>query len=362
MKKHHKHHKAKLQKRKTKKLTLNKILFLFSMLGIVLCIGYYLVFVMFTPYRISNNLVVINKGETLQHMLSDGGLSTVIHNKRLFYYLIRVLKIDKKIMPGIYALKTENSMWDIVMQLKDGKPTLISVTILSGWNFTQIKYKVDHLDNIVHATKNQSEEEIAKILNLPYNKIEGLLYPDTYYLSPSQTDLELYSHAYHKMQDKVKSILKSQNLEYLLEGNSYYTSEHYGNKLPYKDFYSVLTMASLIEKETSNPKDMQKVATVFVNRLNRGMDLQDDPAVFYGLNNKKTITRSDFKIDTPYNTYLHPGLPPSPICSPSYAAIIASVNPLTDKEVVYFVADGDGNTIFAKTYKEHKKNIVSTKV
>jgi len=326
------------------------------------CIFYYLFNALFVSYKINNNLIVINRGESVQHMIYEGGLSPVIHHRRLFYYLIRLLHVDKHIVPGIYAMQAEESMMSILFQLRAGRPNFISFTIFSGSNFTQLKKSIDSLDNIIHLTKDKSEQDIAQMLNIPYDRLEGMLYPDTYYISPNQTDFELYSSAYRKMQEQISTLLRQKDLGYLLSPeNKELNKELADNQLPYKDFYQVLTMASLIEKETHNSTDMQKVATVFINRLKHNMPLQDDPAVFYGLSNKKTITRSDFKIDTPYNTYLHLGLPPTPICIPSMAAVVASITPINNPNILFFVADNMGNTIFAKTYEQHQKNVMSVK-
>lgn len=336
----------------------NRLVILIIVLGLNICVFYYLYNALFISYKTNNTLIVINRGESVQHMIYEGGLAPVIHHRRLFYYLIRLLHVDKHIVPGIYAMQVEENMVSILLQLRAGRPNFISFTIFSGSNFTQLKKSIDNIDNIVHLTKDKSEKEIAQMLNLPYDKIEGLLYPDTYYISPNQTDVELYSSAYRKMQEQMSYLLRQKGLEYLLNSNN---TDLIEKELPYKDFYQVLIMASLIEKETHNSADMQKVATVFINRLKHNMPLQDDPAVFYGLSNKKTITRPDFKIDTPYNTYLHTGLPPTPICIPSMAAVVASITPINNPNILFFVADNMGNTIFAKTYEQHQKNVISTK-
>jgi UPF0755 protein len=123
----------------------------------------------------------------------------------------------------------------------------------------------------------------------------------------------------------------------------------------YTSPYQLLIMASLIYKETARVEDMYLVSTVFNNRLHRGMKLQDDPSVFYGLRYRKDgkVTRSDFQIDTPYNTYLRLGLPPTPICTPSDMALKAASQPLDRPELTYFVAIGKGKTQFSATYDQH---------
>ncbi len=344
-----------------KKQNLVISLILLILLGV--SVLYYLFDALFIEYKVNNNLVVINQGESVSHMVYEGGLAPIIHHRRLFYYLVRILNIDKHIVPGIYALQSEENMFDLLLKLRRGHPTFISFTILSGTNFSQLKKNIDNLAYIIHTTKDKSEQEIAKMIHAPYDKLEGLMYPDTYYISPNQTDLEIYLSSYKKMQEQLYTILKQRNLYYLVDSNLSATksAKLFNANLPYNNLYQVLIMASLIEKETSNANDMQKVATVFINRLKHNMSLQNDPAVFYGLRHKKTITRSDFKIDTPYNTYIHHGLPPTPICIPSMAAVIASITPINDPNVLFFVADSKGNTIFSKTYEQHQKNIMLIK-
>jgi UPF0755 protein len=171
--------------------------------------------------------------------------------------------------------------------------------------------------------------------------MEGLLYPSTYFIAPNQPDLEVMRISYRLMQSKLADLWVNKNK----------------NATNYQDPYQLLVMASLIQKETSDKEDMYQISTVFNNRLRTNMRLQDDPAVFYGLNNKATITRADFKIDTPYNTYLHNGLPPTPICTPSQSALAAAANPGDDYKLLYFVAIGNGKTKFSYSYGEHSQAV-----
>jgi UPF0755 protein len=147
-------------------------------------------------------------------------------------------------------------------------------------------------------------------------------------------------NAYKLMQTKLSAVWQVKNT------NALYTTP-----------YQLLTMASLIQKETNNESDMLQISTVFNNRLRSNMRLQDDPAVFYGLGNKDVITRADFAIDTPYNTYLHNGLPPSPICIPSQAALNAAANPGDDYKLLYFIAIGNGKSKFSTSYQEHTEAV-----
>jgi UPF0755 protein len=128
--------------------------------------------------------------------------------------------------------------------------------------------------------------------------------------------------------------------------------------LPYRNPYEALIMASIIEKETGRADDRALVAAVFVNRLRKGMLLQTDPTVIYGLGEKfdGNLRKRDLQADTPYNTYTRSGLPPSPIAMPGAAAIHAALHP-ADSDALYFVARGDGSSQFSKTLDEHNKAV-----
>lgn len=339
---------------------------------IVIWLGIYIGYIFLDTFSVKNTKVLVNQGESVYYMVYKGGLSSIINHKLIFYYAIKLFNIDKRIVPGVYNLPSKSNLITILLELKNGKPNFISFTIVRGETFSQIKNKVDNLPNIIHITANSTEAEITDMMNIDYSgsKLEGLLAPDTYYLSPNQTDLEFYIRAYHKMWQHFFLILQDYSLTAFNNWWNYqllYSRQlfdykifpplFYYEQLPYDSFYQILIMASLIEKETGDAEDMRKVAAVFINRLNKNMFLQDDPAVFYGLNYKAKITRADFKVNTPYNTYLHKGLPPSPIATVSDLAIIASVNPFPDRNLLFFIADKNSNTIFANNYHQHQHNI-----
>jgi UPF0755 protein len=128
--------------------------------------------------------------------------------------------------------------------------------------------------------------------------------------------------------------------------------------LPYRNAYEALIMASIVEKETGRSEDRPLIAAVFVNRLRKGMLLQTDPTVIYGLEDKfdGNLRKRDLQADTPYNTYTRPGLPPSPIAMPGSAALLAALHPAAS-DALYFVARGDGSSQFSRTLDEHNKAV-----
>ncbi len=319
----------------------------FKLLTKILLVGFVLFasmlgYTVFYPYKIPNNSyqLVVDMNENVSGIANDLSEHDIIKNKFIFRGLLRLLRRDRNIAAGLYFLKNSMSTWDIVARVTNGKPDQISVTFIDGWSIEQVRSYVNLLSNIQHTTTNFTDEELKKSLKIEYPSLEGLFYPSTYFVAPNQTDLEIYQQAYRLMQRKLTELYTKRS-----------TVSIYSNP------YQMLTMASLIQKETSDKEDMLLVATVFNNRIKTGMKLQDDPSVFYGLKHQKTIKRKSFQIDTPYNTYTRFGLPPTPICIPSYEAIVAASQPQDKPDLLYFLAIGSGKTKFSKTYSEHKSAI-----
>lgn len=299
-------------------------------------------YVVFMPHQIPNQRysLVIGRHQPLHKVANQLESAGIISHPRLLVLLTRLQGKDKRIIAGMYILNHPMSLWDIVNRITSGHPDEISVTILEGWNFKQIRENLDSESQLTHLTTSMSESQILSALKINSPRMEGLLYPSTYFVAPGQSDLEVMHNAYYLMQTKLTAAWQNKNTNTV-----------------YQTPYQLLTMASLIQKETSDESDMVLISTVFNNRLRSNMRLQDDPAVFYGLNNKEIIVRADFAIDTPYNTYLHNGLPPTPICTPSQAAIEAAARPTADKTLLYFIAIGNGKSKFSATYQEHNQAI-----
>ncbi len=170
---------------------------------------------------------------------------------------------------------------------------------------------------------------------------EGQFFPDTYLYARQSSDLAIYRRAYQAMQRRLATAWESRD-----------------TSVPYKNIEEALTMASIVEKETGTPADRGKVASVFVNRLKKGMLLQTDPTVIYGLGEKfdGNLRKVDLQTDTPYNTYTRAGLPPTPIALPGMASIQAALQP-PKTDFLYFVARGDGSSVFSRTLEEHNRAV-----
>jgi UPF0755 protein len=295
--------------------------------------------VVFFPQKIPNGQyqIIVNKHQNLFELATVLERENIIKDRRVFLILLRALNKDTKVAAGLYFLKNPISIWGLIARLTNGRPDQISITLIDGWFFEQIRDYINGIPEIKHITSGMTEAELKAALKIETPNLEGLFYPSTYFIAPGQTDLEIYQHAYKIMQDKLAAIYatRSQSTDY--------TSP-----------YQLLIMASLIERETANVKDMYLVSTVFNNRIRAKMKLQDDPSVFYGLRkNSSKVVRSRFQYDTPYNTYLHYGLPPTPICTPSLNALNAAAHPEDKPKLYFFVAVGSGKTKFSATYNEH---------
>ena len=243
------------------------------------------------------------------------------------------------VQAGEYAFSTDMTPRQLLDKLVTGDTVQFSLTVIEGWTFKQLWNAIKRHDKIIH-TVNTPAELLAS-LELEIHRLEGWFYPDTYRFSPGTTDVEFFRRAYQHM----VTVLEQE-----------WSNRKKG--IPLESLQDVLTLASIIEKEVSAEDERAMVAAVFTTRLKRGMRLQADPTVIYGLGESfdGNLRRKDLRIDTPYNTYLHKGLPPTPIALPSRASIIAALQPAESK-AIYFVSKGDGTHHFSLTYEEHQKAV-----
>lgn len=210
-------------------------------------------------------------------------------------------------------------------------------TIIPGWTFTQLKQALAKDEILQHNLANLTDKQIMERLGFPNLAPEGQFLPETYYYTRGNSEEIILKKSFNLMQKKLTE--KWQNR---------------AANLPYQTPYEALIVASLIEKEAYLNSEKPLIASVIINRLNQNMLLQIDPTVIYGMGDRYQgkIHKEDLKQDTPYNTYVHKGLPPTPIAMPGIAAIDAALHP-QNTEFLYFVAKGDGSHQFSKTLTEH---------
>lgn len=248
-------------------------------------------------------------------------------------------QLNPQIVPkaGKYEIQPGLSLMEALALFDAGEVVFYPVTLLEGHTFREYLKAMQAKGNIEMTLLELTDKEIAQQLGLEQDSPEGMLFANTFRYHDGDTDLD---------------ILKQSNQ--LLQAT---LDELWANKaegLPYKTPYEALIMASIIEKETGVPQERPLIARVFISRLNKGMRLQTDPTVIYGMGEryKGNITRADLRRHTPYNTYQIDGLPPTPIANVGKEAIHAALNP-GETKALYFVAKGDGSHEFSNTLVEH---------
>lgn len=259
----------------------------------------------------------------------------------LLVWLGRAMRVESSLKAGSYAVTREISPWLLLKKLSSGDVSQGEIILLEGWTFRQWRERLDAHPDLRHDTHGMTEAQILDRLGVEAPRLEGLLFPDTYLFDKNSSDLELLARAHRTLQRRLVSEWSQRAVG-----------------LPYKTPYQALIMASLVEKETGRDADRTLVSAVFVNRLRRGMLLQTDPSVIYGMGEHfdGNLRKRDLQTDTPYNTYTRPGLPPTPIAMPGMASLRAALHPAAS-DALYFVARGDGSSQFSRTLGEHNRAV-----
>ena len=267
--------------------------------------------------------------------LQEQGVST---SSIAFQVSARALLLGSKLKPGTYLLPVRASLGTILLQISRGDRVKESIAIVPGMTVWQIRQLIDSHRSLLHQTRGMSPKEILQKLNLAYPGLEGIFLPDTYVFDPEESDIEIYRRASQAMQKQLSQAWSQK------ETNS-----------PLKTPYELLILASIVEKETGRSSDRGMVAAVFTNRLNKGMLLQTDPTVIYGIGPKfdGNLRKADLRKDSAYNTYMRKGLPPTPIAMPSKESISAAIAPARSN-ALFFVAKGDGTSHFSHGLSEHE--------
>lgn len=286
---------------------------------------------------------VIEQGETLRSVSRSLVSAGVLPDARRFEWLGRMLKREGALKAGNYQL---DAQWS-ALELLDGitgraAARLDRLVLIEGWTFRQFRAALDAHQALRHETAGLSDAEVAQKIGLPEGTHpEGQFFPDSYYFARGATDVSIMRRAAVRMTE----ILNQQWAERL-------------DSLPVRSPYDALILASIVEKETGRLDDRPLVAAVLVNRLRKGMRLQVDPTVIYGLGERfdGNLRRGDLERDTPYNTYTRVGLPPTPIAAPGLASIAAVMKP-TASSALYFVARGDGSSEFSDTLTDHNRAV-----
>lgn len=284
----------------------------------------------------------IPSGKTLQEIGSLLEREGLVINAQAFVALAALKGEAHRIRAGIYRLEAPSCTLDLLDRLVGGRVELYKVTIPEGWNLHQVAQRLGGMglvDPQGFLRKATDPVYASELLGFKASSLEGFLFPDTYLFPPGTTDQSI-------LQTMVKHFDKA------------FPSEFRSRLLELGwDLLQAVTLASLIEKETCAPEERALVSGVFHKRLRVGMKLESDPSVIYGLDKfNGDLRKSHLLIPHPYNTYVFPGLPPGPICSPGKEALRAALFP-ADTDYLFFVSRNDGTHHFSSTLGQHLKAV-----
>jgi UPF0755 protein len=259
-----------------------------------------------------------------------------VPSARIATLAARFWNIAPQVQAGDYHLEPPMNLRQLLKSLTNGQSSQLKFTIVEGWNLRDLFSAIGQAPEI-NTTVPLTKIRLAEALEIPAAQLEGQFFPDTYFYAAGSDPISLLRQAHRKMRKELQSAWDQRNPD-----------------LPYANMQELLIMASIIEKETGDPRDRTKVASVFVNRQRIGMRLQTDPTVIYGLGDTfdGNLTRAHLQTDTPYNTYTRAGFPPTPIALPGRAALEAAINPAQSK-FMYFVSRGNGTSEFSETLAQH---------
>jgi len=283
----------------------------------------------------------IEPGDSARDVAADVVAAGVSVHPTLLYAWFRVSGDARQIRAGSYELEQGITPRTLLGKLVRGEEALRSVTLVEGWTFRQVREALQKADQLKAQTRDVSEEAIMQQLGMAGVAPEGRFFPDTYTYAKGSTDLAVLQRAARAMNKKLAAAWEQRSPQSPLQSPE-----------------QALILASIVEKETGRGSDRPMVASVFSNRLAIGMRLQTDPTVIYGLGASfdGNLRKADLLADTPWNTYTRAGLPPTPIAMPGKASLLAAVQPATSK-ALYFVARGDGSSVFSATLDEHNRAV-----
>lgn len=278
----------------------------------------------------TNTSITIERGGSAATIASYLDEQNVVRSETWLYFLITAFHDPSSLKAGTYVFSEPLSAWSVASRLTEVAPpdTLINLTLPEG-------YTIEEFGSIAEGTLSNFDAEI--FVSLTENQ-EGYLFPDTYFVPHDFSEQELADLLQNTYQQKISEISDSFSQSDLSE-------------------YDVLTLASIVEREANTLESMAIVAGILLDRLRIGMALQADASMEYALDKPlNELTADDLEIDSPYNTYLYPGLPPTPIGNPGLQSITAVLHPTTTP-YLYYITDEDGEFHYAETFEEHKRNI-----
>ena len=287
-------------------------------------------------------ILSIPPGATLKKISKDLQSLSLIRNASAFRLLANIRQKQTHIQVGEYELNQSMLPMDILKAITSGKTVLHPVTIPEGYRISEIAELLTETISInkeifIKETRN---EDLLNKLNITSKSLEGYLFPETYHFSKHTSEKKIIQTMLNTFQQR----MKTKKIQHQIQSSD-------------MSLHEIITLASLIEKETGMNGERKHISSVFHNRLKRKMRLQTDPTVIYAIENfDGNIRKKDLNIDSPYNTYRHKGLPPGPIASPGIKSIVAALNPIKTSHL-YFVSKKDGSHQFSSSLKEHNRAV-----
>lgn len=291
------------------------------------------------PLRVTEDTKVnLEPGQSFSAFARQLEADGMLDDAWLWSGLARLDGSARRVQAGEYWLNVGDRPGDLLQRLLAGEVVRYQVKLIEGWTLAQALATLAVHPELEHELDGVDETTVLGVLGLPEGHGEGLFFPDTYHFERGVSDADILRRAYRKLEEELDVAWQSRDAG-----------------LPYKTPYDALIVASLIEKETGRDEDRPSISQVFVSRMHRGMRLQTDPSVIYGVGDAfdGDLTRRHLRTDTPYNTYTRHGLPPTPIALVGRASLEAAMHPAPG-EFLYFVSRGDGSSHFSVSLEEHQ--------
>ncbi|MCF7859855.1 MAG: endolytic transglycosylase MltG [Candidatus Cloacimonetes bacterium] len=311
-----------------------------SVIGILLVVTVLLLAVhALIPRKLNEVIIDIPRGASARAIAAQLYDNNIIPNKLTFYFYVKLTNIEKELSYGKYLFSGKQSIPDIIRTLHEGNVVLRKATIPEGLTIrktAKLLSQKGFIDYEKFVALSNDSIFVKKLTGFSIPSLEGFLFPETYHLPYEASEQYI-------IKALVENFFKqTQDLDFAPTNNL--------------NFYEIIILASIVEKEAKFKEELGTIASVYLNRIKYDYKLQADPTIAYALEQKGKIRRKiyyrDLKIESPYNTYMYMGLPPTPICSPSASAIQAVLNP-EETDFFFFFANGNGYHEFNQTYQQH---------
>ncbi len=295
------------------------------------------------PLTIGDDTIplLVRPGSSLKSVASELHERGVLEHPKYLVLLARWLGVDAKIKAGEYALHAGLNPEQLLQQLTVGQVLQYALTLIEGDSFRDMMSRIADADALEQTLTSREGEAVMEAIGYPGLHPEGRFLPETYHYPRGTRDVDVLRRAFRDMEEMLDAEWAEREPD-----------------LPLKTPYEALILASIVEKETGLAAERPQIAGVFTRRLRKGMRLQTDPTVIYGMGEQfdGDIRFRDLRRDTPYNTYTRDGLPPTPIAMPGKDAIRAALHPAAG-DSLYFVARGDGSHQFSATLSAHNRAV-----